>query len=101
MPWSANRARAFWGFDYYRTAELRSTGWPTRAMLAAVFAAEAGGCIVAARLALAGFVGVARRSSRSGRGGTICWWLAAAVLLYILYVFSFSVGRQTGSTTSR
>lgn len=84
---SVNRARAFWGFDYYRSAELRSTGWPTPAMLA-VFAAEAGGYIFAACLALAGFVGPFK-SERTWRRDLL---VAAAVLLYIPYVFSFSVG---------
>lgn len=84
---SVNRARAFWGFDYYRSAELRSTGWSTPAMLA-VFAAEAGGYVVAACLALAGFVGPFK-SERTWRRDLL---VAAAVLLYIPYVFSFSVG---------
>ena len=84
---SANRARAFWGFDYYRTAELRSTGWPAPAVLA-VLMLEAGGYIAAAFLALAGFVGPLK-TTRTWKRDLL---VLAVALMFVPYIFSFSVG---------
>lgn len=84
---SANRARAFWGFDYYRAADLRSSDWPTAGVLL-VLMLEAGGFLVAGFFVIGGTVGPFA-IVRSWR----VWLLYATVLLlWIPYLISFSVG---------
>ncbi len=82
-----NRTRAYWGFDYYRTAELRSNGWHP-APLGLVLLLEAGGFLVAGLLAIAGLIGpLATR--RTWQRDLL---LSSVVLLAAPYSLTFSVG---------
>ncbi len=85
----ANRARAFWGFDYLATRVAQEHGGAASARAApALLALEAGGFVVVMALVTCALVGL-RGSIRGG------WtpWLVALVLAYQApYLIAFSGG---------
>ncbi len=81
---SANRSRAFWGFDYLGTRQIQAwRGWSFR-RAAPLHLLEAGGYAAIAGLAIIGILG-------AGRFGQ--WQLPAFILAYQLpYCLAFSAG---------
>jgi hypothetical protein len=86
---TANRARAFWGFDYTFSNGLRTDSDAPRPAVAGAALLEVGGWLVFATLALAG-VALGRRLFVPGRG----LFLLLVVAAYELpHVVAFSAGR--------
>jgi len=86
---TANRARAYWGFDYSFTDALRSWGEVPRPALAVAALVEGGSWVALALLALVGLL-CGRDLFGSGRLGL----LVALVLAYALpHLVVFSAGR--------
>jgi hypothetical protein len=86
---TVNRVRAFWGFDYTMTVDIRDTLRVGRAATAALFALEVGGYLLVMTLF---FVGVLFARDRT-RPGAVPFVALLVGGFQLAYAFSYAAGR--------